>query len=45
MTVEWIKFEKMYILLMLLVQYISDSLTDDDIIRKGSVDLLCDFIN
>jgi hypothetical protein len=43
--VEWGKFQQMYTLLMLLVQFTINSLSDPKVMGEGQIDLLCDHIN
>lgn len=35
----------MYTLIMLLVQFVSDELSNTNLVKDGPIDLLCDFIN
>lgn len=44
-TVEWEKFQQMFTLVMLLVQYTMECVGNRQLVGEGSVDLLCDHIN
>jgi hypothetical protein len=43
--VEWSKFQQMFTILMLLVQFTVESLSHPRLVAEGQVDLLCDHIN
>lgn len=42
---KWGKFEQLYILLMLYLQFIIDEENDKNVIKTVSVDILCEYVN
>lgn len=42
---KWVKFEQLYILLVLYLQFIIDEENNKNIIKTASVDILCEYIN